>query len=201
MNAMEYETALASLCGEYKLARIARAVQTQFFTLVGTVVIPATTTEFVAKNKFFLFFGKAKKGNVRVKIDSMSESFIQWFLLGNGKTEAPIRETTLSYVRLKKPCSDISIIAGLCGRERAETTLTEMFSLMDAQRNGEFGALFNGGYGGRTNIFFIPDQEGVLRTVALDWGCCGWSVRATSLLSKSKWHAGTRVFSRNIPVV
>jgi hypothetical protein len=89
---------------------------------------------------------------------------------------------------------DGPIINELGGEAKAETTLSEMFSLMEKQKNGESGVLLNNGY---ANIFYIRDQNGVLRAVGVDWDDGGWYVGAYSVEDPGGWRVGRQVFSRN----
>ncbi len=158
--------------------------------LVSTVVVPATTSKFVAKEKFVRDTGREAK----VKIGYLGDNFTSWFLNGDGKTEDPITEQTLRYHKLRQSSVDGPIIAELGGEAKAETTLSEMFSLMKKQKKGEDGVLLNNGY---DNIFYIRDQNGVLRGVHVYWNCVDWSVHAYSVESPCERRGGFQVFSRN----
>jgi hypothetical protein len=178
------------LRGEFELTPIAKAVATAMLTLVGTVIVPATTEKFVAKEKFVRDTGRKAK----VKISYLGGNFISWFLNGDGKTEDSIKEQTLHYYKLRQSSVDGPIITELGGEAKAETTLSEMFSLMEKQGKGEDGVLLNNGY---ANIFYIKDSAGVLRTVIVDWDVGGWSVGADSVGHPRRWGVGRQVFSRN----
>ncbi len=160
--------------------------------LVSTVVVPATTSKFVAKEKFIRDTGRKAK----VKISHLGGNFTEWYLAGDGKTEDPISEQTLRYHKLRQSSMDGPIIAELGGEARAETTLTEVFSLMEKQSNGENGALLTDGY---ANIFYVRDSAGLLRTVGVywSWSADGWLVYALSVGNPSRWNAGNQVFSLN----
>ena len=158
--------------------------------LVSTVVVSATTCKFVAKEKFVRDTGHKAK----VKIDNLGDNFKAWFLNGNSKTEEPIMEQTLRYHKLRQSSVDGPIMAELGGAEKSETTLSEMFSLMEKQKNGEDGVLLNNGY---ANILYIKDIAGVLRTVSVHWYVVGWHVSAGSVEHPVRWNDGHRVFSRN----
>jgi len=67
----------------------------------------------------------------RVKISYLGDNFTGWFLGEDGKVEAPIGEQELRFARLKKASVDEPILVELGGKEKAETTLTEMHSLME----------------------------------------------------------------------
>ena len=158
--------------------------------LVSTVAVSATSGQFVAKEKFVLDTGH--KANV--KISYLGDNFTTWFLSGKGKTEDPISEITLRYHKLRQSSVDGPIITELGGEAKAETTLAEMFSLMQKQKNGESGTLLNNGY---ANIFYIKDQNGVLRAVSVYWFDDGWNVGANSVGDPRRWRGGDQAFSRN----
>ncbi|MBI4136099.1 MAG: hypothetical protein HY481_00900 [Candidatus Vogelbacteria bacterium] len=165
---------------------------------VSTVVVPATTGKFVAKEKFVRDTGcKAK-----VKISYLGDNFTEWFLSGDGKTEDPTRlpdgqvtEQTLCYHTLRQSSVDGPIIAELGGAEKAETTLSELFFLMKKQGNGEDDILLSNGW---ANIFYVRDfNDLLLRAVIVFWNDVGWFVYANSVENPFGWHDGYRVFSRN----
>ena len=158
--------------------------------LVSTIVVNATTGKLVAKEKFVRDTGRKAK----VKISYLGDNFTSWILSDSGKTEDPITEQTLRFHKLRQSSVDGPIIAELGGAEKSETTLSEMFALMEKQGKGEDGVLLNNGY---ANIFYIKDQNGVLRAVRVDWGGGGWFVNAFSVEDPSRWGVGGQVFSRN----
>lgn len=98
------------------------------------------------------------------------------------------------YAKLLKSSVDGPIIKELGGEAKAETTLTEMFSLMEKQKDGGDGVLLNNGC---ANIFYIRDKNGVLRAVSVLWFDDGWYVPADSVVYTNEWRAERRVFSRN----
>ncbi len=158
--------------------------------LVSTIVVNATTGKLVAKEKFVRDTGHKAK----VKISYLGDNFTSWFLNGDGKTEDLISEQTLRYHKLRQSSVDGPIIAELGGAEKSETTLSEMFSLMEKQGKGEDGVLLNNGY---ANIFYIKDNAGVLRSVNVNWNDDGWNVNANSVENPNRWNDGYQVFSRN----
>ncbi len=158
--------------------------------LVSTVGVAATTSKFLAKEKFVRDTGRKAK----VKISYLGDNFTAWFLNGDGKTEDPISEQTLRYHKLWQSSVDGPIIAELGGVEKSETTLSEMFSLMEKRGKGEDGVLLNNGY---ANIFYIKDLAGVLRSVRVSWYDGGWDVSAFSVEFPSRCLGGRQVFSRN----
>lgn len=159
-----------------------------FLELVGTVTIPAITTVFVAADRFVVNISH----DAPMRISYLSRDFKEWFL---GKTEEPVQETTLGYHKLHRLSVDGPIIAELGGEAKAETTLSEMFSLMEKQqKRGEGGVLLDGGL---ANVFYIRDVSGSLRGVRVRWRYHGWSVRARSVGFPYRWDIARRVFSRH----
>lgn len=164
---------------------------------ISTVIVPATTAPFVAKDKFVVNTGR----KAPVQISYLGANFTEWFLSGDGKTEDPISEQTLRFARLCRPAHDVSleegeqaIIPELGGKAKAETTLSEIYRLIRKQPKGEKGALLNNGW---ANIFYVPDLNGVLRSVSVYWFGGGWYVSAVPVEDPLGWSGGFRVFSRN----
>lgn len=164
----------------------AKSVSELLLEPVGTVTVSATTKKFRAGANFLL----KQDGGV---CSYLGDNFKSWFLEGDGKTEEPIVEQTLRYGKLRKSSVDGTIIAELGGEAKAETTLTEMFSLMKKQKNGESGVLLNNGW---ANISYIRDQSGVFRTVSVSWSGGGWDVGAVEVSDPGRWDVGDQVFSR-----
>ncbi|GBE17095.1 hypothetical protein BMS3Abin15_00931 [bacterium BMS3Abin15] len=138
----------------------AKIVQAELLEFVGTAIISAIAKKFIAKDNFIVDTSKKAK----VKISYLEDNFRENFL---GKTEEAIPEIVLRYHKLRKSSVDKPILAELGGKEKAETTLTEMFALMEKQGNGESGCLLTNGY---ANIFYIHDVNGVLWAVRLPLG-------------------------------
>jgi len=156
--------------------------------LIGsTMVIPAMTEKFVAREKFVRDTSK----KARVKISYLGDNFSIWFL---GKIEESFGGSTLWCGKLRKASVDAPILSELGGEAKAETSLTEMFALMEKQANGEDGILLTNGY---ANIFYIRDINDVLRAVGCSWNDDGWFVDARFVEYPSEWGAGRQVFSRN----
>lgn len=164
----------------------AELVMPKILEFVNTVKVCARRERFVARD-YFVVDMSAKS---RVKICYLGDNFVKWFF---GKTEEPV-PGSLRYQRLRKSSVDGPIISELGGKERAETTLAEMFSLMEMQADGKDGALLTNGY---ANIFYIRDTTGVLRAANCRWFGDGWDVHAYSVEGPGAWRDGIRVFSRN----
>ena len=154
---------------------------------VGTIAVSATAERFVAKDKFMIDTGR----KALVKISYLGDNFTEWFL---GKTERPFAESTLRYSNLRKDSLDVPIVSELGGEEKAETTLAEIYTLMELQRDGRVGVLLNNGY---ANIFYVRGGVLVLRAVSVLWGGDGWNLIAYPLGNPRGWDAGRQVFSRN----
>ena len=154
---------------------------------IGTTTVAATTTLFVARDRFIVNTGK----KAPVKISYLGDNFKDWFL---EKVEQPFVGSTLKYGKLSRSSVDGPILAELGGEAEAETTLTELYSLMEVQKNGENGTLLTNGY---ANIFYVRDVTGTLRAVAAYWRGGGWRVGAYAVTSPCAWGGGRQVFSRD----
>lgn len=150
---------------------------------IDTVTIPARAERFAASEQFVLNYGpKTKPG---VLISYLGDNFKQWFL---GKVEEPLtKETTLRYAKLVKSSVDGPILAEL--GDKAETTLAQIYALLELQKNGEGGVLLTNGW---ANIFYVNG-----RAVDVYWLGDGWHVDAYSVTGPDRWDDGLRVFSRN----
>jgi hypothetical protein len=173
-------------CWVDKQVELARA-ESRILKYIGEVTIPATVEKFVARDNFKL----KKDGGI---CSCLGDTFVNWFLSGEGKIEDQIGEQTLRYAELRQSSVDIPIINELGGEAKAETTLSEMFSLMKEQKNGRCGVLLSNGY---ANVFYIGDISGVLRAVLVVWSGVGWRVCADSVERPRTWRDGYLVFSRN----
>jgi hypothetical protein len=154
---------------------------------VGTATVAATTNPFVVRDRIV----KNTSKNAPVKISYVGDYFKECFY---GKTEEAFGGSTLNYRKLSRSSVDGPIIAELGGEARAETTLTEVYALMEAQKNGENGPLLINGY---ANIFYVRDAKGVLRTVYVHLDVDGWDVDAHGVTYPSTLNDDYQVFSRN----
>jgi hypothetical protein len=155
--------------------------------LAGTITVASTAKLFNVREHFIINTEKS----AAVKIPWIGDNFKEWFL---GKTEAPFPGSILNRAELSRSSVDGPIIKEIGGDEKAETTLTEVFSLMLQQPNGENGTLLTNRY---ANIFYVKDVNGVLRAVGVHWYSDGWHVYALSVARPVAWRAGGQVFSRN----
>jgi len=152
----------------------------------GTIKIPATTERFVAKDRFEL------KG-LGDGCPWLDNNFRDWFLHRDGKIEEPLAEQVLQYGTLSRKLSEGLIVEVLGGDAKAECSLSEIFFLMGRQSNREEGALLTDGY---TNIFFVKDRLGELRSVCLWWRDGVLDIKANFIRNLPEWGCGVRVFSR-----
>ena len=181
------EGANAFLRGEFILTPVAKAVASAILIMVGTITISATNENFVAEDKFVKNINDSSK----VKIYDVSSNFEGWFIK---KVEVPFVGGELKYQKLSKGMKDLDIVTEIGGEQKAETSLTEVYSLMEKQPNGESGALLTDGY---ANIFYCREVKGVLCTVDVYWCGDGWVVYSDSVGRPSEWPGGNQVFSRN----
>jgi hypothetical protein len=155
------------------------------FEFQGTIVIPATTSKFVAKDQF-------KK--IKNRVSYLGVNFYNWFLAGDGKIEDLIPQITLRYAKLLSDIRDVKIIAELGGEAKVEVALAEVYYLMEQQKNGEGGVLLINNY---TNVFYIKDVNGVLRAVDVQSFGSGWYVSASSIADPDGWREGDQFFSHD----
>lgn len=161
-------------------------------SLVGTTTIRATTTPFVAKEKFVVTDGflSLAEHDESVKICALGEYFEASYL---GKVEEPIDDTVVQRYQqsMGHPWVHAPIVDELGGEAAAETTLTELFSLMEKQPNGEKGVLFTSG---APNFFYVRDLEGTLNAICAYWDS-PWVVGASALDYK-QYFSVAQIFKR-----
>ena len=155
--------------------------------MISATTIPASTKEFVVKDKFKV----DTKRKAKVKIYYLGTNFKVWFM---EKIEGPFAGSTIYGRQLDKSSIDSLILPSLGGQEKAETTMAEIYAMMERQPNGEAGDLMNNGC---ANIFYVCDINGTLRTVNVYWLVNGWYVRAYWVQSPFGWPVGRMVFCRN----
>jgi hypothetical protein len=126
-----------------------------------------------------------------VKISYLGDNFKNWFF--GRRTEVPFTGTTLKYGKLSRRSVDDPIITELGGEEKAETTIVELFSLMEKQPNGESGALLTNGY---ANIFYVRDVNKLYRSVYVNWYGDAWNVHAIPVSGPGGWLVESRFYSR-----
>lgn len=165
------------------------AVAVKILNLLGSVRIPFAG-RFAASEHFVV----NTKASAVAKVSYLSDNFKEWFMT---KVEGGPGVSNFSYCELLKNSVDAPILAALreqFGEGKEETTLAAIWHLMCQQKNGEAGVLLTNGY---TNIFYVLDGNGVLRTVSVGWNGDGWNVYAYAVTYPDGWYAGDRVFSQN----
>ncbi|MFZ4648344.1 MAG: hypothetical protein ACOYMB_01770 [Patescibacteria group bacterium] len=147
-----------------------------------------TVKRFITRDKFVVNTGCDSK----LKISCLDNNFRSWFL---DKVEDVFLGSTIQGVTLMSNSVNSQIINELGGEERVETSLTELYSLMEAQPNGKMGDLVI--KWDQANIFYVRDINGTLRAIRLVWFGDGWDVEARPISSPNPWISGIRIFSRH----
>jgi hypothetical protein len=160
----------------------------RFIVPVDTVRIAATATRLVARD----LFAVKTTADVSAGILYLGDDLEKWM---RDKTEEPFAGSTLKYGWLSRYSADSTIISALGGEEKAEVTLTELVSLIDAQKNGEEGPLEKR----HSNIFYIRDANSLLRAVSADWEGehNRWRLEAWPVTDSDGWHGADQIFSRS----
>jgi len=162
---------------------------------IGTVDVPSTKKSFIAETHFVKNITK----NAPVKIAYLGDDFKAYFVGMPGwafaKEEKPFKGSILCYGELSYSSLDSYIITELGGEQKAETTLYELFSLLQIQPNGESGVLLTDLTKKLCNAFYIKDIRGRLLPVSAFWNGKGWDM---STYPSYKWSVGTRFFFRKI---
>lgn len=151
---------------------------------IGIIAVPASTSNLSVRDHI----ANLKSNGAKIFTGSNFES---WFF---GKKMKPASESELQCYKLRQNSVDDSIIAKLGGKKKAESTIEDFFSLIEAQLDGRVGTL---AVDGNANIFYIRDAKGELRAVFCYWLGFEWYLHAYEVDYPHEWDAGTRVFSRN----
>lgn len=186
-DAREVLEGRATIVPNKPLNQVAKAIASALLVLVTSVSVAATKESFVAAEKLVV----NTEQDAKVKISRLWRDFETHFL---GKVEPAFGGSELKVHKLLGKTLDKPIIDYLGGEEKAETTLTEMFSLMKVQGHGQEGPLLTNGW---TNIFYIRDVNGVLWAVDCRWDGGGWDCDVRSVEGPGEWYAAYQVISRN----
>lgn len=155
---------------------------------ISTFPIPSTKEKFVARKKFYLDTRK----DAKVRIAFIDSNFKKFFL---PKIEAPFGGRSVIVQKLESASSNGTILNQV-GINLISTTLTEMYAMMAAQPNGEYGNL---NHDGKKNLFFIEDFKGNLRLVVIYYYGDGWNIFAYPLLNPANiWEPGSRVLHGDV---
>ena len=151
-------------------------------SFLGTVDIPGSDKSFIAADNFV----SGKNG-----VGFVCNDFEEWFL---GKTEKQALKSSLCYHKLNEVSSDAPILKEL--GDKAETSLAELFHLLQLQERGQKGVLLTNGY---SNIFYVRDALGELRAVnvRLLGNDTSWTVEVDEVTDQEEWWSDNQVFSRN----
>lgn len=160
-----------------------------FFIFIDTVTIGATEVPFIACDRIFVNTAQS----ATTKICHLGFDFKPWF---REKVEPPFGGSKLCYSQLSRPRTlDCDIITALGGEDKAETSLTEICLLMEAQRfDDQNGPLLADGWG---NVFFVRDVNDVLRTIwVARYGNDGWRIHTENVDNPFLKTSGFRIFYR-----
>lgn len=138
---------------------------------------------FIASEMFLL--------DTEINITILNDNFVKWFL---PKIEKPFAGSIVCGHRLSKIAWDRQIISELGGREKAETTLTEMYDIMFCQSETK-KKFINRDFGG---FFYVKDINGILRCIEPHWFGSGLCFEAHELKVRYDYSPGAYIFSRNI---
>jgi hypothetical protein len=157
------------------------------FEFVGTVTQKASVGDFRAQT----FFVLNDKDNGLPRISSMDDNFVNLF---GKKIERPIPDATLHRYKCLERMDDLTVIAAFGGKEKIETSLTELFCLLVAQKNGEDGDLL---IDGSSNGFYVKTIKGGMEGISVSWEDGGWNIGFGLMEEGCEWDPGTQVFSPN----
>ncbi len=158
-----------------------RAPRPRLLEPVGTVEVSGRD-KFVTNSHF-------QKGRVNgVTISHLGHGFRANFL---DKVEQSTLSTSLRFHRLTCDSVDGPIISEL--GKNYETSLYQIWNLLEQQPDGEPGVLLINGY---SNIFYVSDSDVILWVVYARWYDNGWYINASPVGSPGGWEGGIRVFSR-----
>lgn len=152
-------------------------------------IISATTKSLIARDTFKIDENQRNA----VKIIHIGDNFYKWFL---DKVEQPFSGSTIYGQNLNRRSVDLQILSELGGLEKVETTLTEIYVMMERQGTVEVDLLDSK----NASIFYVRDSTGVIRVVRLRWDYehwQGWIIDACSLGLLRGHEVGVKVFSHN----
>lgn len=160
-----------------KLGRIIQAVR----------ILPVSK-KFVAREKFLINTENKKV----VRISAMNDSFKEWFL---DQIEDSFSGSLLICRNLQEYSGDDVIIAEIGNREKAKTSLREMFYVMEAwSQDKESGLTCKETI---DHVFYVKDVQDIIRSIKVNWSKDGWSLDAFPIEDSGEWEVNSRIFYRH----
>jgi hypothetical protein len=141
-------------------------------TFAGTVRLQGISEPFKVSDRFVVNTSDAAK----VKISGIGSNFKRMF----GKmTVGSCAGSSLSRSALTRAAYDEDILAALGGKVKAKSTISEIWQFLELQPNYENGYSLNDG---QLYLFYVLDEEQVLRAVFVFRFGNGWRVDARELV-------------------
>lgn len=154
----------------------------------GTLRFPGTKKPFSVHKHFRINMHP----RAHVQISGLNEQFLAWF---GDVVEDSVPASELCAHLLQETAKTISIFSAFGGKTKVETTLTEVYFLLEKKPHGELISML-GISTGTDNLFFIRDRTGNLRTVIARWFFGGWSLAAREDRPESSFLAECYVHTR-----
>lgn len=142
---------------------------------ISAIDIPTTIEIFIAGDKFSVTHRITT--STQVIIAGLNGDFVKWFLRDGENVVNRNRQCRLSRYLVQETVMDNQILTELYNMGMAETTLADIWYLLEKQGRDKPGFLSNNASG---NIFFVAGQDGNVRTVHVYWSN-GWIIDAFSL--------------------
>lgn len=164
------------------------------FQPVGVITVRTGKRSFVPRRRFV----QGNNDSKALKIDKLNPNFVNWFCREGVTVKNPAGTRKILYSILREESSLREIFDGLGGNTRAETTITEFYSILmgkmilGKQDTGEYSVLLK--EGNKANIFYIEDHNGTIRPVCANFFGNGWYLYASHLGDSVKYAPGSRVF-------
>lgn len=191
--------ALAKVLRQALSSPVMQESKPPLLTIIGIIKVRLLSKFFKVVDHFFVNTEK----NAPVKFCYIAPNFMLCFRPSSSSTGVPgnglcwtadVQETVLHYHTLDWSSEDSHIIDQLGGEAKVETTIPEIYALLERQGNGEDGALLTNGH---SNIFYVREASSIrgLCAVGVYWVGDGWNVFAHSVAHEGLRSAGHRVFS------
>jgi hypothetical protein len=152
-------------------------------------LVPVLAEKLLGAAGTVTFSGVKAKNPPRVRY--YGENLKIWFA-GVEEEESSEKPITFSHQQLLRSSVDGPIIAELGGARKARITFTRVLLFIQAQEKGEHHQLLADG---QANVFYVPDANGLLRTVLVLKTGGEWHMIAHEIEYKVAHDRGDRVFS------